>query len=47
MLTAEELGELRDQARGARASQELQGYLEDLRLGAKVTVFEQSLQQQQ
>jgi peptidyl-prolyl cis-trans isomerase D len=47
MLTAEELSELRDQARGARASQELQGYVEDLRLGAKVTVFEQSLQQQQ
>jgi peptidyl-prolyl cis-trans isomerase D len=47
MLTAQELSELRDQARGARASQELQGYVEDLRLGAKVTVFEQSLQQQQ
>jgi hypothetical protein len=47
MLTAEELSQLRDQARSARASQELQGYLEDLRRGAKVTVFEQSLQQQQ
>lgn len=44
LLRVEERRELNDQARGARASQELQAYLEHLREGAKVTMFERSLQ---
>ena len=44
LLRPEEQRELRDQARGARASQELQAYLEDMRRGADVTVFENALQ---
>jgi peptidyl-prolyl cis-trans isomerase D len=44
LLRPEEQRQLRDQARGARASQELQAYLEDMRRGADVTVFENALQ---
>lgn len=44
LLGPEERRELNDQVRGARASQELQAYLEHLRQGAKVTVFESELQ---
>jgi peptidyl-prolyl cis-trans isomerase D len=44
LLRADERRELNDQVRGARASQELQAYLEHLRQGAKVTVFESALQ---
>lgn len=44
LLRAEERRELNDRVRGARASQELQAYLEHLRQGAKVTVFESALQ---
>jgi peptidyl-prolyl cis-trans isomerase D len=44
LLRADERRELNDRVRGARASQELQAYLEHLRQGAKVTVFESALQ---
>lgn len=44
LLRAEERRELNDRVRGARASQELQAYLEHLRQEAKVTVFESALQ---
>ncbi|HRP35485.1 MAG TPA: SurA N-terminal domain-containing protein [Gammaproteobacteria bacterium] len=44
LLRPEERRELNDRVRGARASQELQAYLEHLRQGAKVTVFESALQ---
>lgn len=44
LLRPEEQGQLRDRSRGARASQELQAYLEDMRRGADVTVFENALQ---
>jgi peptidyl-prolyl cis-trans isomerase D len=44
LLRPEEQRELRDRSRGARASQELQAYLEDMRSRAKVTVFESALQ---
>lgn len=46
LLNADERRELGDRIRGTRASGELQSYLEHLRQNAKVTVFEQSLQQQ-
>jgi hypothetical protein len=44
LLRPEEQRQMRDRARGARASQELQAYLEDMRRGADVTVFENALQ---
>lgn len=44
MLRPEERGELTDRARAARASQEMQAYMEHLRETAKVTIFEASLQ---
>jgi len=44
LLRPEERRELGERTRGARASQELQAYLEHLRQGAKVTIFENSLQ---
>lgn len=44
LLRVDERGELNEQARAARASQELQAYLEHLRQGAKVTMFESALQ---
>ena len=44
LLRADERRELNDRVRGAHASQELQGYLEHLRQGARVTLFESALQ---
>ena len=44
LLGPEQQRELRDRTRGARASQELQAYLDDLREQAEVTVFETALQ---
>jgi peptidyl-prolyl cis-trans isomerase D len=44
LLRPEEQRQMRDRARGARASQELQAYLEDMRQRAEVTVFENALQ---
>jgi peptidyl-prolyl cis-trans isomerase D len=44
LLGVDERGALNEQARTARASQELQAYLEHLRQGAKVTMFESALQ---
>ena len=44
LLRPEERRELGEQVRGGRASQELQAYLEHLRQGATVTIFENSLQ---
>lgn len=44
LLRADERREIGERARGERASQELQAYLEHLREGAKVTIFEASLQ---
>ncbi len=44
LLQPEELQQLRNEARGARASQELQSYLEDMREGADVTIFESALE---
>jgi peptidyl-prolyl cis-trans isomerase D len=44
LLRPEERRELGEQVRGGRASQELQAYLEHLRQGANVTIFENSLQ---
>jgi peptidyl-prolyl cis-trans isomerase D len=47
LLRNEERGEFNDRTRGARASQELQAYLEHLRGDAKVTIFERALEPQQ
>ena len=44
LLPPEEQRQFRDRARGARASQELQAYLEDMRDRADVTVYENALQ---
>jgi peptidyl-prolyl cis-trans isomerase D len=44
LLGDEERRELREQALGARATEELQAYLEHMREGAKVTIFESALQ---
>lgn len=44
LLRPEEQRELRDRTRGARASQELQAYLEDLRQQADVKIYENVLQ---
>jgi hypothetical protein len=46
LLNDDERRELADRIRGSRASEELQAYLEHLRENARVTIFEQSLQQQ-
>jgi peptidyl-prolyl cis-trans isomerase D len=47
LLRPEERAEFNERTRGARASQELQAYVEHLRQDSKVTVFEQALTQQQ
>jgi peptidyl-prolyl cis-trans isomerase D len=47
LLRNEERGEFNDRTRGARASQELQAYLEHLRGDSKVTIFERALEPQQ
>lgn len=44
LLGVDERVGLNEQARTARASQELQAYLEHLRQDAKVTMFESALQ---
>ena len=44
LLRTDERVELNDEVRAKRASQELQAYLESLREGAKVTIFERALQ---
>lgn len=44
LLQPQELEQLRGEARGARASQELQSYLEGMRRDAKITIFESALQ---
>jgi peptidyl-prolyl cis-trans isomerase D len=46
LLRADERREFNERARGSRASQELQAYVEHLRESASVTVFEQALQPQ-
>jgi peptidyl-prolyl cis-trans isomerase D len=46
LLRTEERREFNDRARGSRASQELQAYVEHLRESASVTIFEQALQPQ-